>query len=293
MAWRKLEDTFYDSPKLNRLARHLAVNKAQAAGHLALLWSWALRHAPDGDLSKYDIEDIEDAVSWSGERGAFLQACATAKLVDVIPNDQNVNQGSECNTVPNDKYVIHNWMSRGGSYAESQRKQLSRKRNQPCNNLSGTVRDNPGQSGNVRSRIEEKRIKHTCGVEPIAQTTNDPKSNKAPSVNGDVDRVWQHYRIHHPRSPKVLKSSRKEYRLIKQRLEDFDAATLQRAIDGYHRSPFHTGANDRGRRYLSLDLMLRDISHVQAGLDFAEPVTGGNGSKRLLDTTLSNGNKTP
>jgi hypothetical protein len=127
---------------------------------------------------------------------------------------------------------------------------------------------------------------------PNEKKIDDPKSDKGP-VDASVDRVWQHYRVHHPKSPRELKSSRKEYRLIKQRLEDFDVETLQRSIDGYHRSPFHTGANDRGKRYLSLALILRDISHVQAGLEFAEPAGGGNGSKRLLDTQLSNGQKLP
>lgn len=262
MAWRKLEDTFYDSPKLKRLARHLDIGRAQAAGHIALLWSWALRHAPDGDISKYDDMDIEDAVEWNGHRGDFLQACAVSLFVDRLPNG---------------KFVIHNWIERGGTYAESKRKQRLRESKKSRPGMSRDIPECPALEENRRE--ENKDIRQTRpNLKNVKQPGAGPTSpagaadlDVSPKVaRDDVNEVWQHYRTHHPRAPAVLKASRKESRLIRQRLEDFAPDELKAAIDGYHRSPFHNGQNDRGAKYLSLELMMRDVSKVQAGLELLE-----------------------
>lgn len=298
MAWRKLEDTFYDSPKIRRLARYLEVGRAQAAGHIALLWSWALRHAPDGDLSKYDDEDIEDAVHWRGNRGAFVTACTATSFIDE-PSDQ--------------KLVIHNWIERGGSYVENQRKQRLRAKKKDGPELSGTV---PGQSrdsdGTVRKcpALEEKRREKNRSEDlciksdpPADQTLPISTGADAPAlfVNGngkgeptddqkvardDIQKIWQHYREHHPGTAKILRSNRKEYGLIRARLQDFDVDTIKRAIDGYHRSPFHMGDNDRGKSYLSLTLILRDISHVQAGLEMTAKRIDTGPRSRTLDPAV-------
>lgn len=294
MAWRKLEDTFYDSPKIRRLARHLEVGRAQAAGHIALLWSWALRHAPDGDLSKYDDEDIEDAVHWRGNRGAFVTACTATSFIDESSAQ---------------RLVIHNWIERGGSYVENQRKQRLRAKKKDGPELSGTV---PGLSRDsdrtVRKcpALEEKRreknrsedlcIKSNPSTDqtlPISTGADAPalsanrdgqgKLRDDPKAARDIQEVWQYYRAHHPGTAKILRSNRKEYGLIRARLQDFDADTIKAAIDGYHRSPFHTGDNDRGKSYLSLTLILRDISHVQAGLEMTAKRIDTGPKSRMLD----------
>lgn len=42
------------------------------------------------------------------------------------------------------------------------------------------------------------------------------------------------------------------------------------AIDGIHFSPFHQGENDRGKKYDSLELCMRDGSHVQQFIEVAD-----------------------
>jgi hypothetical protein len=49
---------------------------------------------------------------------------------------------------------------------------------------------------------------------------------------------------------------------------------LKTAIDGYHRSPFHCGENERGQRYLDLTLIVRDGSHVAKGIEYAQQRDG-------------------
>ena len=49
-------------PKTQRLALILQVSDVYASGILVTLWSWAIRFAPDGDLTKFGAEFIEQRV---------------------------------------------------------------------------------------------------------------------------------------------------------------------------------------------------------------------------------------
>ncbi len=94
---------------------------------------------------------------------------------------------------------------------------------------------------------------------------------KTDPVAGQIGAVWAHYCGYHPRAPGALSSSRKEYRLIRDRLSDgFSVDDIRHAIDGYHRSAWHQGANDRGKKYDSLELICRDLSHVQRGIEMRD-----------------------
>ncbi len=93
------------------------------------------------------------------------------------------------------------------------------------------------------------------------------------SVEIDVREVVKHYQDFHPKS----KPGKKEKAKIRLRLKDgYSVDDLKAAIDGCHRSPFHCGENDRGKKYQSLELIMRDASHVteflEIPLDGSEPV---------------------
>lgn len=82
-----------------------------------------------------------------------------------------------------------------------------------------------------------------------------------------IRKVFAHYRTLHPRSFPSPVSTGKEWRLIQARLREGNTVEdLCKAIDGYHRSPFHLGENDRNRQYLGLDLLMRDGTHVEEGM---------------------------
>ena len=86
-----------------------------------------------------------------------------------------------------------------------------------------------------------------------------------------TEEVWARYAELHPRA----KLGDKERRAIKARLkEGSTVADLCQAIDGYHRSPFHTGDNDRGTKYLDATLIFRDASHVAKGIELATAPAG-------------------
>ena len=278
MAWRKLEDTFHSDRKIRKLARELTIPEPHAAGYVVTLWTWALLYAKDGELTKFDADDIEHGAKWDGGHGDFLHACVKVSLVDVEDSG---------------RVLLHNWIERGGSFAEAQRKRLKTKGSQnETPGKSGNVQDFPGNSRKIQERpgksaLEESRVEEKLLCDSVApESPGSAGEGVDPKVaRDDIQEIWRHYRRHHPGAAKVLKAGRKEYGLIKARLQDYDATEIKAAIDGYHRDPFHSGDNPRGKRYQSLTLILRDISHVQAGIEFG-PAPGGNGTKRLLDSDL-------
>lgn len=282
MAWRKLEDTFHSDRKIRKLARELTIPEPHAAGYVVTLWTWALLHAKDGDLSKFDIDDIEYGAKWDGEHGMFFNACVTTRFIDAEPSGG---------------MFLHNWITRGGSFADAQRKRLEyQKKGKSLQDSPGVSRrksESPGKSALEESRVEENRREYTrapAAGEPAGQTdlilVDAPKSDR-----DDIQEVWRHYRTHHPRVPEVLASKRREYRLIRERLKDYSADDLRVAIDGYHRSPWHTGQNPDSKKYLSLELMMRSVSHVQQGLEMADSGNSNRGRPlRLLDEPSASGN---
>lgn len=80
--WLELHIGLRDHPKTARLRRRLGVSLPQAIGHVVMTWTWAVRYAPNGDLSRYDADVIADAAGWDGDSDLFLAAMIEAVFLD-------------------------------------------------------------------------------------------------------------------------------------------------------------------------------------------------------------------
>lgn len=113
-----------------------------------------------------------------------------------------------------------------------------------------------------------------AGEAPALELVPDePRTRREAKPNdwSNILRVLDHYRKHHPRSFPKPNPKAKEAVAIAARLRDGKTVEeLCQCIDGYHRSPHHLGHNDRHTKYLSLELFMRDESHVNAGIEFAK-----------------------
>ena len=69
----------------------------------------------------------------------------------------------------------------------------------------------------------------------------------------DIQEVATHYRSYHPRWR--LKPPERE--MIVEALKIYDVDSVKLAIDGLHRSEFHQGKNDRGKRYLAIKYAIK------------------------------------
>lgn len=61
MAWIKLETTYLDHPGFTQVSQRFRIPPVAVRGLMVGLLSWAIKFAPDGDLSRYDLEDLEVA----------------------------------------------------------------------------------------------------------------------------------------------------------------------------------------------------------------------------------------
>jgi hypothetical protein len=232
MAWLKLEDTFHDHYKPQRLAKALGCSHLEACGALACLWSWAVGHKPDGDLDGMLDDEIASAAKWVGDATVFVKALRASKLLD--------------------KTILHDWWERAESHKAAQRLKKHRdtkrvhENNDDCNvaetlhgNATETLRGERGERG--------------------AEQRGERKTIVVPKLKTEVDAVVEHYRKHHPQA----RPGKKERDKIKERLVDkFSVGDLCEAIDGCHKTPHNLGENERGEKYLSLELIVRTASQV-------------------------------
>ena len=113
-------------PKTKKLSRHLDITRNSAIGYITTLWMWVLDMAPDGDLSSFDEEDIEDAVYWDGPAGALVAAMVVVGLLDEGP----------------DGLLVHDWTDYSQRLKAADRKRKERHRKQKTtHNVSQDKRD--------------------------------------------------------------------------------------------------------------------------------------------------------
>lgn len=140
--------------------------------------------------------------------------------------------------------------------------------------ITGTCEDDAEDASNMLAPClhdasnmlaQRQRSEAKVEVEAKAETplSSSRRSRPATVTDPRVLDVVAAYRRHHPRAlPKPSETSR-EVRAIRARLaEGYDTATLCAAIDGMHRTPHNMGDNERGQKYLSLELCLRSASQV-------------------------------
>ncbi len=82
MAWIESHQTLQLHPKTQKLSRKFNISIPAVIGHLHCLWWWALNYAEDGDLSKFDDEDIAIGALWEGDGCEFVQAIADVGFLD-------------------------------------------------------------------------------------------------------------------------------------------------------------------------------------------------------------------
>ena len=110
MAWIESHQSLLRHPKVSRFARILGISKAEAIGRLHMLWWWSLDFAQDGDLSRYDPDDIAETSDWSGDPNLFVTALIQSGFCDDNP------------------LRIHDWNDYAGRLMERREKNAERQR---------------------------------------------------------------------------------------------------------------------------------------------------------------------
>jgi DnaD/phage-associated family protein len=91
MAWFEFHQSLVTHRKLYSLAARLGVGRAQAAGHLAFLWAWALDNAASGDLAGIGDGVIGIAADWPKKAEVFVRACIESGFIDDDENGRRLH----------------------------------------------------------------------------------------------------------------------------------------------------------------------------------------------------------
>ena len=159
MAWLEVHQELIQHPKIKRLARMLNISKFEAAGRLFAFWCWALDYADNGNLSRFDAEDIADAMEWEGDAQKLVDA-----MIDCGPGDS-------CGFIDrrDDALFVHDWddyMGRLLSMREKNRERKARQRD----------RQNALRDGHAPVTRDSTVTSQSCH-EPVTGLPNQTKPN--------------------------------------------------------------------------------------------------------------------
>jgi hypothetical protein len=181
MAWIESHQTVWAHAKTRKAARRLGIPDVQLVGHLHALWHWALDHAEDGNVGKYDAEDLAIAARWDGEPDGFVAA-----LVDCGPGDSAgfFERGGSYGP-PEDatvgELVLHDWWQYAGKLIARRREDRDRKRAKRSADPADTPEDVQGTSGghpaDVHTPVQGTSTPPSLGHATVNQPTNQPSSN--------------------------------------------------------------------------------------------------------------------
>lgn len=145
---------------------------------------------------------------------------------------------------------------------------------QPARALAHAPASSSGHKPEPEHTGPEAATQPLVGLAPDGSPDPQPVAQPSRTSRSDVQAVVDHYRLAHPQARPGVK----ERALIAARLrEGYSVEDLQRSLDGFHRSPWHTGENPGGKVYLSIKTLLRDSSQVAVGLEHANG-SGRNGA---------------
>lgn len=186
MAWIESHQTLGRHPKVEKLAKILKIHKAQAIGHLHLLWWWCLDYAQDGSLVSLTNLDIADAAGWTKQPDLFVDAMVTC---GVTRNGFLDRSGSG--------FVVHDWHQYAGRLIEKRRGDYERlKRFRNAAKAQPDTPDDTQDETHVDTQ-DETRINSVtpCVSNEVTNTTNrtnrtnleeEEKKNPPPPTSSEL-----------------------------------------------------------------------------------------------------------
>ena len=80
--WIQIYSNLPEHPKIYQLADTLEASNYEAVGVVVSLWLWAAKNAPDGDLSRFPVRALGDAVGWREDTKRLYQALVSCGFID-------------------------------------------------------------------------------------------------------------------------------------------------------------------------------------------------------------------
>lgn len=264
-----------DDADVLRIAELAKIDDDAAAGKLLRVWAWAQRNSVDGRLE--------------GSRRAVDRIALCKGFADAMIAVGWLQVDDESGTVQIPKW--EKWNSKAAKKRAYDRDRQRDLRGSSRDKSATFVAENVRQTG-YREEEEEEEEEIQEERQEQEETgagfpNGKPRAAKAAPVDrsADIRAVFEHYRKYHPKSHPKPKSTSKEWRLIRARLDDgYSVADLCLAIDGNHKCPWNCGENPGNKLYQSLELIVRDGSKVAHFIEYADgprPVVSEKSARAL------------
>ena len=173
--WIESHQSLGGHPKTRKLAHKLEIKIPQTMGHLTLLWHWAMDYAPDGDLSRYDAEDIAIAAQWDGNADDFKEALVACGWIDCDDDGER----------------IHDWYDFAGKLIERRAKNAERMRLARATNVHGTDEESGHESSDSGGATHVQATQRARAELQDRTRPDQPKrtgpDQPAPTTNGGPD----------------------------------------------------------------------------------------------------------
>lgn len=127
MAWIESHQTLASHPKTRKAARALGIPPVHLMGHLHCLWHWALDLAEDGDLSKFDAEDIAIAAQWDGDGQQLVDALLDCGFGDGPGFLERDGSYGDPQAGLSGALVLHDWWAYAGKLVARRQQDRERK----------------------------------------------------------------------------------------------------------------------------------------------------------------------
>ena len=138
--WIELHADIFWHKKTLGAAKQMKMDVHTTVGYLAHLWTWALDHAPDGNLSHLSDRDIALAAGWLSKPSGFVDALRSVHFID--------GDGR-----------LHNWDEYAGRLIDSRRRDRERKRAERVKRGAVEAAMSAGQDADAPPDVERDRTK--------------------------------------------------------------------------------------------------------------------------------------
>lgn len=232
-AWIELHDEISMHKKTYSLMDALHIRRRDAVGILSMLWTWALKAAPDGEITAFPPRAIADATDWNHKPQTLIDALIKCGWLDKSENN---------------RLFIHDWDSYTWRYFDKmeQTREQTAKRVREYRKRKKTLLNN---EENVTAVTSSPLQVTQCNAptEPNRTLLDLSNDKSYPNSNSDVSKFKKEtYNFDHGSEP---------YKL---------AAELTRMIHENNPSAKQQDERDLQRWAKTFDLMIRRDSRTAA-----------------------------